>query len=161
MGSLSLHVCEFHRMVGTPSVRKAFGGMPASVLIVEDEARVLVLVQSMLVGAGYETLTASRPSEAFAILRSHAHIDVLLTGIDLRSTRDAGLTLARKAVRLRPSLAIVYASARPITDEMRSMFVEGARCLPKPYRTAQVLAAVEAPKTGCGRAGTRFARWPH
>jgi hypothetical protein len=45
-------------------------------------------------------------------------------------------------VRLRPSIHVVYASARPLTDRLRNKFVDRSQFLPKPYRKAQVLAAV-------------------
>jgi CheY-like chemotaxis protein len=113
-----------------------------SILLVEDELLVRMLTESILMEAGYETLTASDVSEAITHLRSNADIDVLFTDIGLRSAVDGGLAIARKAVRLRPSIHGVYASARSMTDRMRNGFVEGSRFLVKPYRKAQVLAAV-------------------
>jgi CheY-like chemotaxis protein len=114
---------------------------PRSVLIVEDELLVLMLTESMLLEAGYETLTASTLPEAITLLKSNASIDLLFTDIGLRSAVDGGLKLARKAVRMRPSIHIVYASARCVTDGLRKRFVQGSRFLAKPYRKAQVLAA--------------------
>ena len=113
-----------------------------SILVVEDELLVRMLTESILMEAGYETLSASDVSEAIAILRSDADIDVLFTDIGLRSAIHGGLEIARKAVRLRPSIHVVYASARSVTDRMRSGFVEGSRFLVKPYRKAQVLEAL-------------------
>jgi len=104
---------------------------------------VLMLAESMLMEAGYDTLTASSLSEAITLLRSNADIDVLFTDIGLKAAVDGGLTLARKAVRLRPSIHVIYASARPLTDGLRRRFVEGSRFLAKPYRKAQVLSALE------------------
>jgi CheY-like chemotaxis protein len=116
--------------------------IPPSVLIVEDELLVLTLTESILMEAGYETLAASDLPEAITLLRSNAEIDVLFTDIGLRSAVDGGLTLARKAVRLRPTIQVVYASARSVTDRKRNGFVDGAVFLPKPYCKAQVLATV-------------------
>jgi CheY-like chemotaxis protein len=113
-----------------------------SILVVEDELLVLMLTESILMEAGYETFTASDVSQALAHLRSNADIDVLFTDISLRSVANGGLAIARKAVRLRPSIHVVYASARPVTDRMRNGFVQGSRFLAKPYRQGQVLAAV-------------------
>ena len=114
-----------------------------SVLLVEDELLVLMLTESIMMEAGYETVTASHVSEALTLLRSNADIDVLFTDIGLGDAAGGGLTLARKAVRLRPAIHVVYASARPITEHMRGMFVKGSQFLSKPYRKAEVLAALE------------------
>ena len=114
-----------------------------SVLLVEDEPLVLMLTESILMEAGYETQTASHVSEGLTLLRSNAEIDVLFTDIGLGDAAGGGLTLARKAVRLRPRIHVVYASARLVTEHMRGMFVKGSRFLPKPYRKAEVLAALE------------------
>jgi CheY-like chemotaxis protein len=67
-----------------------------SILVVEDELLVLILTESMLTEAGYETLTASDVPEAVTLLRSNADIDVLFTDISLRSAVDGGLTLRKR-----------------------------------------------------------------
>ena len=70
-----------------------------AVLVVEDEVLILMLAQSILREAGYETLTATDEAEANAILRSGVRVDVLFTDIELKKSRDGGLALAQQAVR--------------------------------------------------------------
>jgi DNA-binding NtrC family response regulator len=55
----------------------------ALVLVVEDEAQVLVMVDSILADAGYQTLTAGTFAEAMAIIQSDKEIDLLFTDLTL------------------------------------------------------------------------------
>jgi CheY-like chemotaxis protein len=137
------------RYGGVSCTRALWPGMPlrsssasSSILVVEDEPLVLMLTESIFMEAGYQTLTASDVDEAVTVLRSNAVIDLLFTDIGLRRATDGGLTLAREAVQLRPSIHVVYASARPLTRGLRTKLVDGSRFLPKPYGRGQVLAAV-------------------
>ncbi|MGB7097890.1 MAG: hypothetical protein WBD95_03870 [Xanthobacteraceae bacterium] len=52
-----------------------------SVLIVEDEAQVLALAESMLQEAGHATISASTVAEAQAIIHSDAELDLVFTDI--------------------------------------------------------------------------------
>jgi CheY-like chemotaxis protein len=67
--------------------------MPGTVLIVEDEPQVLILAESVLQGAGYETISSSTVAEALAIVESDRHIDVLFTDLGLGDQVEGGLTL--------------------------------------------------------------------
>ena len=56
----------------------------ATVLIVEDEAMVLILAESVVQTAGYDTITASSLLEAKAIIESDAKFDIVFTDLTLR-----------------------------------------------------------------------------
>jgi DNA-binding NtrC family response regulator len=121
-----------------------FGGRPvAIVLVVEDEAQVLVFAESYLADQGHQTLSASTVAEAQAIIDSDADIDLLFTDIGL-GTDDpqGGLELATEAVAARPGLKVLYTTGQTVTDGMRALFVEGAAVLEKPYAVDELSAAL-------------------
>jgi CheY-like chemotaxis protein len=114
----------------------------ARILVVEDEAVVLVLVEGILKDAGHETLTATDVAEARALLDSEALFDLLLTDIQLRGRDHGGLELAQEQIQRQPGLRVVYATGAAVTDGMRALFVEGSDVLAKPYTPKDVLDAV-------------------
>jgi CheY-like chemotaxis protein len=116
-----------------------------TVLVVEDEPTIRELAESIVENAGYKTLSAATAREAIALLEQVEPIDMLLTDIHLPDGPDAmdGLELARQAVELRPSLRVIYTTGGGRTDGMTALFVEGAIFLPKPYRSEQLMQAIE------------------
>ena len=113
-----------------------------TVLIVEDEEQVRVLAESFLQGEGHTTLSASTVEQALALLESAEVIDLLFTDLTLQSNPEAGLSLASKAVELRPDLKVLYTSALGVTDGMIALFVKNSAFLPKPYTVDQLKATL-------------------
>jgi CheY-like chemotaxis protein len=110
----------------------------STVLIVEDDFAILFVAESALRIEGYETLAAATRKDALAILRSDQMVDVLFTDINLRGEKRAGLELAERAVKLRPSLGVLYTTGL----DVRSPMVAGSEFLPKPYTSSQLTNAV-------------------
>ena len=79
----------------------------ATVLIVEDQAQILVLVQSFLEEQGHKTLSAATADEALAILTGSEAVDALFVDIILNGDTQAGLELAKRAVEPRRALLLV------------------------------------------------------
>jgi CheY-like chemotaxis protein len=115
------------------------GSEMAVILVVEDEEQIRVLVESILIDNGHQTLSAAATAQALAVIHTDHPIDLLFT--DIRLGADvcgaglvlAGLELAQQAVELRPELRVLYTSGYGITDGMKSMFVPNSEFLPKPY----------------------------
>ena len=95
------------------------------VLIVEDEAQVLVLAESYLQEHGHSTRTADTIEGALAILDNET-VDVLFTDIGLHGNQHAGLELAKQARERRPDLKVLYTTEQTVTDGMKALFVDGA-----------------------------------
>jgi DNA-binding NtrC family response regulator len=111
----------------------------AAILIVEDEEQVRVLAESFLRDQeGHAMLSAATVEQALALLEQSDPIDLLFTDIGMHGDLQAGLTLARKAVEVRPELQVLYTSGQGVTDGMIAMFVEGSAFLPKPYTAEQL-----------------------
>ena len=113
-----------------------------AVLIVEEEEQVRVLAESFLQGEGHTTLSAGTVEQALALLESTEPIDLLFTDLTLQGDPEAGLTLATKAVELRPDLKVLYTAAMDVTDGMNALFVKNSAFLPKPYTVDQLKATL-------------------
>jgi CheY-like chemotaxis protein len=115
----------------------------AVVLIVEDDALICELVGVMMQDWGHDVLSAGDVAEALALLRSPTQIDVLFTDINLKNAAFGGCDLSHLALKLRPTLRVLYTTGNPVTDQLRARFVDGADCLRKPYVDHQLKSYVE------------------
>ncbi len=115
----------------------------AVILIVEDEVFIREIAELMIQDWGHHTLSASDVDEALLLLRSPQHIDALFTDIYLKKAVLGGCDLAHMAIKLRPQLRVLYTTGNFVTDKMKALFVEGTRCLRKPYTQTQLQGSVE------------------
>ena len=109
----------------------------AVILVVEDEVFTRQVAEMMIQDWGHETLSASDGEEALFLLRSDRHIDALFTDIYLKDSVLGGCELAHQAMELRPQLRVLYTTGNILTDKMKALFVEGTKCLRKPYTQDQ------------------------
>lgn len=116
----------------------------ATILIVEDETAILILVESVLQQAGYETLTAATLAEAQAIVQSDQPIDAVFTDINLADHHEGGLQIGQMVQQARAKTPVVYTSGRGLTDGMQALFAEPSVFLPKPYTNEQLVEALAA-----------------
>jgi DNA-binding NtrC family response regulator len=114
----------------------------AVILIVEDEPTVLMLVESILQSAGYETLSAGTLSEAQVLAQSKVSIDLIFTDLGLGDQSEAGFRIGELASRIRPGLPVLYSTGRPLTDGMKELFVDPSAFLEKPFTNDQLVEAV-------------------
>lgn len=112
---------------------------PIAVLVVEDEALILMDMVDFLQGEGFRTFEASNADEAVAILESNPDISILFTDIDMPGSMD-GLKLAA-AVRDRwPPIRIIVTSGHRLVEI--SDLPSGSIFFNKPYRQTDVLASM-------------------
>jgi CheY-like chemotaxis protein len=115
------------------------------VLVVEDEAMVLVLAESVIQSAGYETISAASLSEAEALVSSpDSHLDLVFTDISLGDDTEGGVQIGRLVRKQRPAMPVLYTSGRNLTDGLKEMLVERSEFLPKPYTDTQLVEALAA-----------------
>jgi CheY-like chemotaxis protein len=114
----------------------------ATVLIVEDQEQILMLVQSFLEEQGHKTLSAATAEGALAILTGSEAVDALFVDIVLNGDMQAGIELAKRAIELKPRLKVVYSTGLSVTDGMKALFVPGSAVLEKPYTVDQLLTSL-------------------
>ncbi|MGV1848361.1 MULTISPECIES: PAS domain-containing protein [Rhizobium] len=83
----------------------AVGG--GTVLVIDDEALIRMLVVDSLADLGYRTLEAGDGPEALKVLRSDARIDLLITDVGLPNGMN-GRQVADAARALRPGLKVLF-----------------------------------------------------
>lgn len=115
----------------------------AVILIVEDDVFICEMAALIIQDWGHQTLSAGGVDEALSILRSPQLIDALFTDIYLKTAVLGGCDLAHQAIKLRPTLRVLYTTGNSITDKLKDLFVEGAHFLRKPYTQHQLRDSVE------------------
>src|SRR5437868_7574093 len=106
------------------------------ILLVEDDAELRLLLEHVLLGAGYAVDTASSVREASALLDSHAYDLVLADG---RLGDGTGMTVAERAIECGAKALIItgYAFELPREELGRYQF------LLKPVRPNELLKAID------------------
>jgi CheY-like chemotaxis protein len=130
--------------VGQSPETKPLGGKE-TILVVEDEAPVRMLLHSILQSAGYSIIEAKHGLEALRKWDEHKEeIDMLLTDLVMPGTIN-GIDLAERLFNERPNLAVIYSSgySADVVGEKMS-FDAGTNFLPKPYTPAQLLKLVRS-----------------
>lgn len=103
------------------------------VLIVEDEPLILMLLSDYLSGEGYRVLQAENGEQAFEILATKPHLDLMITDYRLPG-RVSGVMIAEPAVKLRPELKVIFISGYPAEIvESGSPIARKAPILAKPF----------------------------
>jgi DNA-binding NtrC family response regulator len=112
-----------------------------SVLVVEDEILVRMLVSDELRAADYLVLEAVDADEAVAMLRAGVRVDLILSDVRMPGSID-GMGLLRFSRENYPGIPVIITSGHLSATEACA---EGAtRFLPKPYRLSDALQAVKA-----------------
>jgi CheY-like chemotaxis protein len=104
-----------------------------TVLIVDDEPFVAMLITDVLEELGCATIDASHGAMALDVLRSNRPVDMMITDIGLPGG-ISGRQLATEARSLRPGLKILfvtgYAHAGGVDDDP---LAEGMQVITKPF----------------------------
>ena len=109
---------------------------PLQVLVVENNEPLREPIVEGLRQAGFEVVEAANGEEALSHIGQR--FDVLFTDIDLPGGMD-GWTIAERWREIDPNVGVIYTSGFCL-DHGR--YVQGGRCVPKPYRPGQIVAAV-------------------
>jgi CheY-like chemotaxis protein len=110
----------------TPAVERRL-----SILVVEDEALVLMSLVDMLGELGHDVLEAGNAAAALSFLRADGPVQLMLTDVNLPDMK--GQALANEARTLRPSLPIVFCTGyrMDVPEELARSGPTGV--LTKPY----------------------------
>lgn len=107
-------------------------------LIVDDDALLLLFLMDDLIERGFETVTAGNAHTGARLL--DPRVDALITDIEL-GNGPSGLALARLAAQHRPGLPIVVVSGG-VTPKPEDL-PKGAIFVPKPYSIDRIVSALE------------------
>lgn len=115
-----------------------------TVLVVDDEEDLRDIMRRMLERRGFATLVAGDAETAITTCREHAGpIDVLVTDLGLPGV--SGGDLSRKAMDLRPDMAVVYISGLPKDIAVTKGLIDDDAVLVKKPFTSELL--IEALRT--------------
>ena len=113
----------------------------ANILIVDDEPRIVLLLQSLLKANGFTVQTARDGAAALDIIRAGG-IDITVT--DLRMTPMDGMALFQEIQKIYPDMPVIlltaYASVETAIDAMKSGIFD---YLTKPFKVADMLACLK------------------
>lgn len=112
----------------------------ASVLVVEDDDEVAVLVVAMLTQLGQRPTRVVNAAGALAALSEGWAVDLLFTDVLMPGGMD-GLALAREAGRRRPGLPVLLTTV--YTGGGEAAVPLGLPVLRKPYRADELAAALQ------------------
>ncbi len=129
--------------------------METDVLVVEDEALVLMLLRDVFEDAGLTVRAVADAEAALALLDDRpgvaagaedagalGRLGVLVTDLNLGPGAD-GITLATEARRRRPGLPVVYVTGNPDQVAARGLG-PGERLFAKPFDPAALAAEVRS-----------------
>lgn len=118
----------------TPFSRRRDGGSTLTILVVEDNPHIRLLIVRHLIGRGYMVLEAGSADEALEILeRDSGAIDCVFSDVQMPGRHD-GVALARWILRHRPGLAVLLTSGNFRTEDLEPELRTVLPVLPKPYR---------------------------
>jgi CheY-like chemotaxis protein len=122
------------KKIATQAIPKVPAQGSETILVVEDDATLRLLVKEVLTNLGYRVLEASSGQEALETWeRSRENIHLLLTDLVMPNGMS-GVELAKKLLETHPELKIVYTSgySREIAGKDLHLH-EGVNFIAKPY----------------------------
>jgi len=121
----------------------ATGANRGTILVVDDDAAVLVLIQNILRAADYRVLLAAERADAVRLARQkYIHIDLVL--LDVRIPGVSGTELADEILSSRPDTQVLWMSGFVDDEFIRVKMLDGyAGYLSKPLRRDGLLLAVQ------------------
>lgn len=130
-----------------PASRTKAGGQ--TILLVEDEKSVRILVTRFLTLSGFEVLAAEDPRSALMLWASRCgEVALLLTDVIMPGALS-GRALAGRLQAERPALRVLYTSGYSAeTLQADSMLDNEVNFIQKPYRPEQLLEIVRAVLAG-------------
>lgn len=115
--------------------------MKASVLIIDDDAKLTRLIEDYLAGFGFKVLVANHPDEGFWVIRRDDPdviiLDVMLPDMD-------GFEMCKK-IRNEHTTPIIMLTARgDVTDRIVGLELGADDYLPKPFEPRELVARIQA-----------------
>jgi two-component system, response regulator PdtaR len=126
-------------MIAQRAPRSEQGKVRSTILLVEDEVVVRMMITDQLREAGYSVIEAVNAHEATEVLRSSANIEVVISDIQMPGSMD-GIGLARMIRSEYPEIKIILASGQ--STAMDCADYDGF--FQKPYDSAKIIRHIKA-----------------
>lgn len=122
----------------------------ATILVVDDQATLLLVLSTMLKRAGYQPLTATSSQDALTLFQRHADA-IRLVLLDLHLPADSTAELFDALRALRPDLPVILMSGIPGHVALDRLAKDGVRgFLYKPFSPGELTRAIETALYGSG-----------
>lgn len=137
-----------------PEVAPADSRGTETILVLEDDRDVRLLVVASLLAAGYQVIETGDVDEALELFASHQE-DIDLFLVDVVMPKRSGPQVAEKIMQLRPSLPVLYMSGYSDNAIVNNGLLEpGMNFLEKPIRPKQLREKIreifqQRPPRGC------------
>jgi len=134
---------EAHKLASAPAPASASASCSATILVVEDEPDVRMVVCKMLSMSGYKVLEAPGPVEAMAIFENNKdQIDLLLTDVIMPVMN--GRELHEQIALMRPGIKTLFISgyADGVIDDT-GILSAGVNFLQKPFTPDELMAKLD------------------
>ncbi len=119
-------------------------GAGETVLVVDDEATVRMLIVEVLQNVGYEILEAADGPSALKVLQSGAPLDLLITDVGLPGGMN-GRQVADAARLIRPNLKVLFVTGYAENAAVGNGFLEkGMEVITKPFGLTDLASKVAA-----------------
>lgn len=112
------------------------GGPPATIVMVDDDAEVRIVVSEFLEDFGYHVLQAEGAAAALRLLETTPEVDLLIS--DIRMPDMSGLELAEIATQRYRGLKVILISGYFVAQQVNRRFLR------KPFRMNELRDAVRA-----------------
>ena len=121
-----------------------------TILVVEDEALIRMMVVEELRESGFRVMEAASAPEAIALLAGDPGIDVVFSDVHMPGEVD-GLGLACWVLRQRPGVKVILTSGVIRTADLAADLRNVGPILAKPYETATLVRRIRAAMNRNGR----------
>jgi CheY-like chemotaxis protein len=113
-------------------------GLQATILVVEDEVLIRMVISDYLRQCGYKVIEAANGDEAVVVLEKRdINIDVVFSDIELSGSRD-GFALSRWVRAHRPGVEVILTGSISRAANLAGDLCEKGPHLKKPYEPASV-----------------------
>src|SRR5262245_45697420 len=110
---------------------------PPTVLVVEDDVLVRIMVAAYLRECGFDVVEAGNADEAIRVLEADLRVDVVFSDVNMPGSMD-GFGLAQWLRRERPGLEIILTSGAARTAKEAGELCEHGPIMAKPYDHAEL-----------------------
>jgi len=114
---------------------------PGTILVVEDEVLIRLMITEYLREFGYTVLEARNGDEAAKLLDGEGSIDVVFSDVRMPGRID-GLALAKWIARNRPEIGVLLTSAYVAPADLADSGSAVSGLLRKPYTPGEVLSRI-------------------